>query len=79
MSLKVGQREFIGEGQTRQSARHNAAEKAVKVLKCLPLPGEGAGKSDDNDDDEDDEDEEENGNDKADGKGAEGLSLACYF
>ena len=38
MSLKVGQREFIGEGVTRQTARHNAAEKALSVLQKLPLP-----------------------------------------
>ena len=38
VSLKVGQREFIGEGNTRQAARHNAAAKALKVLRNLPLP-----------------------------------------
>ena len=38
MSLKVGPREFIGEGATRQAARHNAAEKALKVLMTLPIP-----------------------------------------
>ena len=38
VSLKVGQREFIGEGSTRQAARHNAADKALKVLRTLPLP-----------------------------------------
>lgn len=38
VSLKVGQREFIGEGRTRQAARHNAADKALKVLRSLPLP-----------------------------------------
>jgi len=38
VSLKVGQREFIGEGSTRQMARHNAAAKALKVLKILPVP-----------------------------------------
>lgn len=38
VSLKVGQREFIGEGVTRQTARHNAAEKALGVLQKLPLP-----------------------------------------
>lgn len=38
VSLKVGHREFIGEGATRQSARHSAAEKALRVLRTLPLP-----------------------------------------
>jgi len=38
VSLKVGQREFIGEGRTRQAARHSAADKALKVLRNLPLP-----------------------------------------
>eukprot|EP00918_Siedleckia_nematoides_P062235 GHVU01135745.1.p1 GENE.GHVU01135745.1~~GHVU01135745.1.p1 ORF type:complete len:804 (+),score=103.17 GHVU01135745.1:117-2414(+) len=45
VSLKVGQREFIGEGQTRQSARHCAAAKALKVVKNLPMPNEDANKS----------------------------------
>jgi double-stranded RNA-binding protein Staufen len=40
--LKVGQREFIGEGATRQTARHNAAMKALKVLRNLPMPAERA-------------------------------------
>ncbi len=31
VSLRVGQREFIGQGPTRQAARHNAAAKALKV------------------------------------------------
>ncbi|CAH1773248.1 unnamed protein product [Owenia fusiformis] len=38
VSLKVGQREFIGEGGTRQMARHNAAAKALNILRKLPLP-----------------------------------------
>lgn len=38
VSLKVGSREFVGEGRTRQAARHAAAEKALKVLRNLPLP-----------------------------------------
>ena len=40
MSLKVGQREFIGEGATRQDARHNAAHKALNILRNLPLPNQ---------------------------------------
>lgn len=40
VSLKVGQREFIGEGNTRQAARHAAAAKALKVLRNLPLPNQ---------------------------------------
>lgn len=38
VSLKVGQREFIGEGMSRQMARHNAAKKALDILKALPVP-----------------------------------------
>lgn len=38
--LKVGQREFIGDGPTRQAARHSAATKALKVLRSLPVPSE---------------------------------------
>jgi len=41
VSLKVGSREFIGEGNTRQMARHNAAKKALEILRNLPVP-EGA-------------------------------------
>ncbi|XP_077866790.1 double-stranded RNA-binding protein Staufen homolog 2-like [Saccoglossus kowalevskii] len=41
VSLTVGNREFIGDGRTRQQARHNAALKALKVLRNEPLP-EGA-------------------------------------
>lgn len=42
VSLKVGQREFIGEGNTRQAARHTAASKALKVLRALPMPNQDA-------------------------------------
>jgi len=35
-SLRVGHREFIGDGPTRQAARHSAAQKALRVLKALP-------------------------------------------
>lgn len=38
VALKVGEREFIGEGETLQAARHSAASMALKVLKNLPLP-----------------------------------------
>lgn len=40
VSLKVGQREFIGQGTCRQGARHNAAEKAIHVLRGLPVTPE---------------------------------------
>lgn len=43
-SLKVGPREFIGEGPTRQAARHMAATKALKILRFLPLPNQSTGK-----------------------------------
>ncbi|XP_060083019.1 double-stranded RNA-binding protein Staufen homolog isoform X1 [Ylistrum balloti] len=38
--LKVGPREFIGEGPTRQDARHDAATKALAMLSKLPVPSE---------------------------------------
>ena len=38
VSLKVGTREFIGEGNTRQAARHCAASKALEILRDLPMP-----------------------------------------
>ena len=38
VSLKVGSREFIGEGNTRQVARHCAATKALEILRSLPMP-----------------------------------------
>lgn len=38
--LKVGPREFIGEGPTRQDARHDAATKALAMLSKLPMPSE---------------------------------------
>lgn len=40
VSLKVGQREFIGQGTCRQGARHNAAEKAIHILHGLPMMAE---------------------------------------
>lgn len=40
VSLKVGQREFIGMGNSRQAARHDAAAKALAVLQNLPMPTE---------------------------------------
>ncbi|XP_041101855.1 double-stranded RNA-binding protein Staufen homolog 2-like isoform X7 [Polyodon spathula] len=36
--LTVGNSEFIGEGRTRQAARHNAAMKALQVLRNEPIP-----------------------------------------
>jgi len=38
VSLKVGEREFLGEGETMQAARHCAASMALSVLHTLPLP-----------------------------------------
>ena len=38
VSLKVGEREFFGEGETMQAARHCAATMALNVLHTLPLP-----------------------------------------
>jgi len=38
VSLKVGEREFLGEGETMQAARHCAATMALSVLRALPLP-----------------------------------------
>uniref|UniRef100_A0A4D5RA94 Double-stranded RNA-binding protein Staufen-like protein n=1 Tax=Scolopendra viridis TaxID=118503 RepID=A0A4D5RA94_SCOVI len=38
VSLSVGNRAFLGEGRTSQAARHNAAAKALKMLRDLPLP-----------------------------------------
>ena len=33
VSLKVGSREFVGEGSTAQAAKHSAAAKALQILK----------------------------------------------
>lgn len=38
VALKVGEREFVGEGETMQAARHNAASLALKLLNSLPMP-----------------------------------------
>lgn len=38
VSLKVGSRQFFGEGRTAQAARHAAAEEALAVLRSLPYP-----------------------------------------
>merc|ERR1719300_1591588 len=38
VKLRVGSREFVGEGQTAQAAKHNAAGKALKLLKEVPIP-----------------------------------------
>lgn len=34
--LRVGGKEFVGEGRTRQMAKHNAAAKALRVLRQTP-------------------------------------------
>lgn len=34
--LKMDKREFKGEGATRQQAKHNAAQKALKILRNTP-------------------------------------------
>ena len=38
VSLKVGEQEFFGEGETMQAARHCAATMALNFLRTLPLP-----------------------------------------
>jgi len=38
VSLKVGEREFFGEGETMQAARHCAATMALNLLRTLPVP-----------------------------------------
>merc|ERR1711962_1943773 len=38
VQLRVGSRDFVGEGPTAQAAKHGAAGKALKVLKDLPIP-----------------------------------------
>ncbi|XP_035213762.1 double-stranded RNA-binding protein Staufen homolog isoform X1 [Stegodyphus dumicola] len=38
VSLKVGTRQFFGEGRTAQAARHAAAEEALSILRNLPYP-----------------------------------------
>merc|ERR1711936_820418 len=38
VQLRVGNRDFIGEGPTAQAAKHNAAGKALKMLKEMPIP-----------------------------------------
>ncbi|XP_051157811.1 double-stranded RNA-binding protein Staufen homolog 2 isoform X2 [Leptopilina boulardi] len=40
VTLKVGEREFIGRGMTGQAARHDAAGRALEQLRQLPLPEE---------------------------------------
>lgn len=40
VSLRVGAREFFGEGGSPQAARHDAASKALEELRNLPLPEE---------------------------------------
>lgn len=41
VSLRVGNRDFGGEGATAQQAKHHAASKALKVIKALPMPETG--------------------------------------
>lgn len=38
VQLSVGSNEFIGEGRTRQAARHSAAMKALQALRNEPIP-----------------------------------------
>lgn len=38
VQLRVGNRDFPGEGPTAQAAKHNAAGKALKMLKEMPIP-----------------------------------------
>ncbi|KAK1807014.1 hypothetical protein P4O66_004855, partial [Electrophorus voltai] len=38
VQLTVGHNEFIGEGRTRQAARHSAAMKALQALRNEPIP-----------------------------------------
>lgn len=38
--VRVGSREFYGEGATAQLARHAAAAKALNEIRQLPLPDE---------------------------------------
>lgn len=59
VSLKVGKREFIGDGPTRQTARHNAAIKALRILKNLPVHNvENKSEEQEEEDDDDDDDDE---------------------
>lgn len=37
VNVKVGDREFCGEGHTAQAARHDAASKALEQIRTLPL------------------------------------------
>ena len=38
VQLRVGNREFSGDGPTAQAAKHNAAGKALKMLNEMPIP-----------------------------------------
>ncbi|XP_011298017.1 double-stranded RNA-binding protein Staufen homolog 2 isoform X2 [Fopius arisanus] len=40
VTLKIGEREFVGKGVTAQAARHDAASRALEQLRQLPLPEE---------------------------------------
>ena len=37
VNLKVGSKEFVGEGSTAQAAKHSAATKALQILKVISL------------------------------------------
>lgn len=43
VTLEVGGMQFTGYGFTAQAARHNAASKALEVLRKLPIDGQGTG------------------------------------
>ncbi|XP_046581471.1 double-stranded RNA-binding protein Staufen homolog [Haliotis rubra] len=45
VSLKVGQKEFIGDGPTRQAARHSAATKALRILRNMSMPADNKGEN----------------------------------
>ena len=38
VQLRVGPREFFGEGYTAQAAKHNSASKALREIRDLPMP-----------------------------------------
>jgi len=38
VALRVGDRDYVGEGFSLQAARHSAASEALKFLRTLPLP-----------------------------------------
>lgn len=72
VSLKVGTREFIGEGNSRQAARHCAASKALEILRNLPMPD---GKPEKPKTAEESEDKEKDGEEDADDKSKSEISV----